>query len=39
MIDIDQMQSSLEATVSMIKDMKENPGEHSEELLSHMETK
>ena len=29
----------LEATVSMIKDMKENPGEYSEELLSHMETK
>ena len=39
MIDIDQMQSSLETTVSMIKDMKENPGEHSQELLSHMETK
>ena len=29
----------LEASVSMIKDMKENPREHSEELLSHMETK
>ena len=39
MSDIDQIQSMLEATVSMIKDVKENPGEHSEELLSHMETK
>ncbi|CAH3185080.1 unnamed protein product [Porites lobata] len=39
MIDIDQMQSMLEATVSMIKDMKENPGEYLGELLSHMETK
>ena len=39
MIDIDQMQSMLEATVSMIKDMKENPGEHLGQLLSHMETK
>lgn len=38
MIDIDQMQSMPEATVSTIKDMKENPGEHLEELLSHMET-
>ena len=38
MSDIDQIQSMLEATVSMIKDVKENPGEHSEELLSHMET-
>ena len=38
MSDVDQIQC-LEATVSMIKDMKENPGEHSEELLSHMETK
>ena len=32
MIDINQMQSMLEATVSTIKDMKENPGEHLEEL-------
>ena len=41
MIDIDQIQSMLGATltVPMIKDIKENPGEHSEELLSHMETK
>ena len=38
MINIDQMQSMLEATVSTVKDMKENPGEHSEELLSYMET-
>ena len=38
MIDIDQMQSMPEATVLTIKDMKENPGEHLEELLSHMET-
>ena len=38
MIDIDQMQSIPEATVLTIKDMKENPGEHLEELLSHMET-
>ena len=39
MSDIDQIQSMPEATVSMSKDMKENPGEHSQELLSHMETK
>ena len=39
MIAIDQIQSMLEATVSRIKDMKENRGQHSEELLSHMETK
>ena len=41
MSDNDQIQSMLEATLtmSMIKDIKENPGEHSEELLSHMETK
>ena len=38
MINIDQMQSMPEATVSTIKDMKENPGEHLEELLSNMET-
>ena len=28
----------LEATVATIKDMKENPGEHLEELFSQMET-
>ena len=28
MSDIDQIQSMPEETVSMIKDMKENPGEH-----------
>ena len=39
MSNIDQIQSMLEATVSMIKDVKENPVEHSEELLSHMDTK
>ena len=38
MIDIDQMQSMLEANVSTMKDMKENPGKHLEELPSHMET-
>ena len=38
MIDINEMQTMQEATVSTIKDMKENPGEHLEELLSHMET-
>ena len=37
-IDIDQMQTMLEATVAAIKDMKENPGGHLEELMSHMET-
>lgn len=37
-IDIDQMQSILEATACGNKDMKENPGEHLEELLSQMET-
>ena len=40
MSDVDHSTNTmLEATVSMIEDMKENPGEHSEELLSHMETK
>ena len=37
-IDIDQVQAMLEATVAAIKDMKENPGGHLEELMSHMET-
>ena len=32
------MQTMLEATVAAIKDMKENPGGHLEELMSHMET-
>lgn len=35
---MDQMQSLQEATVSTIKGMKDNHGEHLEELLSHMET-
>ena len=37
-IDIDQMQTMLEATVATIKDMKDNPGGHLEQLMSHMET-
>ena len=35
---IDQMQTMLEATVAATKDMKKNPGDHLEELMSHMET-
>ena len=37
-LDIDEMQTMLEATVAAIKDMKENPGGHLEELMSCMET-
>ena len=37
-IDIDQMQTMLEATVAATKDMKENPAGHLEEMMSHMET-
>jgi len=37
-IDIDQMQAMLEATVAAMKDMKENPGGHLEELMSHIKT-
>lgn len=37
-IDIDQMQTVLEATVATIRDMKDNPGHHLQQLLSDMET-